>query len=197
MATSRILWAVSLSAVVGLCPSCESLPGSSRSQGAVIGGVAGATAGALIAKNNRLLGALIGAAAGAGGGYLIGAAIDNADGDDDKRKAEEAAREAVEDPATPEQAKNAATADINEDGFVTLDEVAALEKAGLTDDEMVERLRLTGQVFELTEEQEEYLVQRGVSRWVIAEMESLNEESKDQLLTRRKGSEVIGRDPEA
>ena len=66
-----------------------------------------------------------------------------------KRKAEEAAREAVEDPATPEQAKNAATADINEDGFVTLDEVAALEKAGLTDDEMVERLRLTGQVFEL------------------------------------------------
>jgi hypothetical protein len=164
----------------------------------VIGGVAGATAGALIAKNNRLLGALIGAAAGAGGGYLIGATIENADSDDDdKRKAEEAAREAVEDPATPEQAKNAATADINEDGFVTLDEVAALEKAGLTDDEMVERLRLTGQVFELTEEQEEYLVQRGVSRWVIAEMESINEESKDQLLTRRKGSEVIGRDPEA
>ena len=74
---------------------CENLPGTARSQGAVIGGVAGAAAGAAIAKNNRLLGALIGAAIGAGGGYLIGVAVEHADGDDDdKKKAREAAERA-------------------------------------------------------------------------------------------------------
>ena len=45
---------------------CQNLPGGKKEQGAVVGGVAGAAAGALIAKNNRGLGALIGAAVGAG-----------------------------------------------------------------------------------------------------------------------------------
>ena len=62
---------------------CENLPGDEKSQGAVIGGLAGAGAGALIGgKDNRLLGALIGGAAGAGGGYLIGANWDKISGKD-------------------------------------------------------------------------------------------------------------------
>ncbi|HWP39877.1 MAG TPA: hypothetical protein VNL70_03045, partial [Tepidisphaeraceae bacterium] len=52
-----------------LMVGCESLPGDEKTQGAVIGGLAGAGAGAVLAgEDNRLLGALIGGAAGAGGG---------------------------------------------------------------------------------------------------------------------------------
>src|SRR5436190_10622246 len=61
--------ALALGPVVG----CENLPGKPKEQGAVIGGIGGAAAGAGIAKGNRGLGALIGGALGAGGGYLIGA----------------------------------------------------------------------------------------------------------------------------
>src|SRR5947207_15476227 len=60
---------------------CENLPGNKKEQGAVIGGVGGAAAGAVIGgKKNRLLGALIGGAAGAGGGYLVGANRDKING---------------------------------------------------------------------------------------------------------------------
>ncbi|MDB5198142.1 MAG: hypothetical protein JWO92_105 [Chitinophagaceae bacterium] len=45
---------------------------SSRKKGAIIGGVAGAGAGALISKNHRVKGAVVGGAVGAGTGYLIG-----------------------------------------------------------------------------------------------------------------------------
>ena len=52
---------------------------SSAAKGAVIGGVAGAGAGALIDKNTGR-GAIVGAAAGAGAGYLIGRGKDKKDG---------------------------------------------------------------------------------------------------------------------
>src|SRR5437868_2435051 len=77
--SSTMLWQRATSWVVvgslSLAPlaGCENLPGNEKQQGATIGGVGGAVAGAAIAKNNRLLGALIGGALGAGGGYLIGA----------------------------------------------------------------------------------------------------------------------------
>lgn len=45
---------------------------SSAAKGAIIGGVAGAGAGAIIDKKKPLRGAVIGAAAGAGVGYTIG-----------------------------------------------------------------------------------------------------------------------------
>src|SRR4026208_1996448 len=45
---------------------------SSAAKGAVIGGVAGAAAGAIINKKNRAAGAVVGGAAGAGVGYTIG-----------------------------------------------------------------------------------------------------------------------------
>jgi Glycine zipper len=169
--------AVSLALVgsmaLGPAVGCSNLPGGSKEQGAVIGGLGGAAAGALIGKNNRGLGALIGGVLGAGGGYLIGAHKDKID----KQKAEEA-REASEraerNPARPDDVPRSRTADLNDDGFVTMDEVVALRKAGLSDSEMIDRLQRTDQVFELTDRQVEYLRDRNVSTRVIDAMQDMN-----------------------
>lgn len=53
---------------------------SKAAKGAVIGGVTGAAAGAIINKKNRGAGAVIGGAVGAGVGYGIGRAKDKKDG---------------------------------------------------------------------------------------------------------------------
>ena len=47
---------------------------------AVIGGVAGGAAGAIINKRNRAVGAVVGAVIGAGGGYVLGRTQDKKDG---------------------------------------------------------------------------------------------------------------------
>lgn len=170
---------------------CENLPGSDEAQGATIGGLGGAAAGAIIGgEDHRLAGALIGAALGAGGGYVIGANADRISGKD-RSAAERAARTAQTRPATAQEAVNAATADLNNDGFVTMDEVVAMDNAGLSNDQMLEKLRATGQVFELTAEQRSYLQTHGVSEAVIREMPELNRDVRDRLLTRESG--VVGR----
>ena len=71
--------------------------------------------------------------------------------------------------------------DINQDGFVTLDEVVALHGASLSDDQIIERLRATGQVFDLTEEQRRYLLDRAVPQNVVDRMVSLNQDTHDTL----------------
>lgn len=171
---------------------CEDLPGSSETQGAVIGGVAGGAAGAAIAEDNRLLGALIGAAVGAGGGYLIGAQVDKADDpdDNDREDAQEAMEEARRDPATVDDVRSDDDADLNDDGFVTTDEVVAMERAGLSDDEIIDRLEATDQVFELNRQQRDYLARQGVSNRVINAMESINADQRQALLEDR---DVLGR----
>jgi hypothetical protein len=167
---------------------CSNLPGNPQQQGAVIGGASGAAVGAAVTKN-RALGAIIGGAVGAAGGYVVGANKDKILGKD-KEGATEAERKSQETPATAEQARNAVTADVNSDGFVTLDEVVALEQTGLTDDQLIEKLRATNQVFELTEEQKRYLMDRGVSRTVVDRMATLNQ---DTLEHPRPSDSVIGR----
>jgi hypothetical protein len=163
--------------IVSICITglvgCSSLPGSDEQQGAVIGGASGAAVGAAVSKENRALGAVIGGAVGAAGGYVIGKNKDKITGNDDE--VQEAARNSEISPATPEQARTATTGDVNNDGFVTLDEVVALEKANLTDDQIIERLRATNQVFDLTEEQKRYLLDRGVSQNVVDRLATLNE----------------------
>lgn len=173
-------------ALVGLSAlslvGCENLPGSKGTQGAVIGGASGATVGAVVGgEKHRLLGALIGGAAGAAGGYVIGANSDRILGKD-KDSADQAARNSQEHPATAEEASRATTADVNGDGFVTLDEVVAMKQAGLTDAQMLDRMRATSQVFELTPDQRQYLVDRGVSQSVVDQMETINKSTRDQLL---------------
>jgi hypothetical protein len=53
---------------------------SKAAKGAVIGGVVGAGAGAVINKKNRAAGAVIGGVLGAGAGYGIGRGMDKRDG---------------------------------------------------------------------------------------------------------------------
>jgi PAS domain-containing protein len=181
--------ALAASLAVGMA-GCRDLPGTDEQQGTVIGGASGAAVGAAVARENRLLGALLGGALGAAGGYVVGANKDrivNRDSD----SAEQAAQQAQAQPATAEQARQAATADINNDGFVTLDEVIALEKAGFTDEEIVQRLRATDQIFELTPEQERRLTAQGVSPQVVEQMRDINRAERDRLVEEH--GDVIGR----
>jgi hypothetical protein len=63
-----------------------------------------------------------------------------------------------------------------------------MEDAGLTDREIVDRLRATDQYFELSSEQEGYLRDRGVSDTVILAMRDMSRESQ------RRASERMGND---
>src|SRR5438552_8954594 len=149
-------------ALIAASVGCEQLPGTHGQQGAAIGGVGGAAVGAAAGgEHHRLLGALLGGAIGAGGGYLIGANSERITGHD-TAAAQQANSNAQARPATAQDAVNAPTADLNGDGFVTLDEVLAMKQAGLPDQVMIEKLRATGQVFELTPEQQQFLGERGV-----------------------------------
>lgn len=107
-----------------------------------------------------------GAGVGLGSGWLVGARKDLID-----QKKEQAARAANDRsrraPATIDDVRKAETADLNGDGFVTLDEIEAMQKAGLSDQEMIDRLQRTGQVFQLDDRQQDYLKDRGVSQRVI------------------------------
>jgi hypothetical protein len=172
---------------------CESLPGDRETQGAVIGGLGGALAGGLIGgSDNRLLGVLIGGALGAGTGWLIGSQLEKADDRDDARRAVERAQT---DPATAAEARAATTADINNDGYVTLDEVIAMERAGLTDAEMIRRLEATGQFFELTPGQEQYLRDQGINNRVVVEMRNINQDVRQQAYARYSDRLDIGQTP--
>lgn len=177
-------------AAFALGTGCRQLPGTPEQQGAVIGGTGGAIAGAAVSEN-KLLGALIGGAVGAGGGYLIGANRDRIVGKD-RDAAQRAVENAQTNPATAEQARYALTADVNLDGFVTLDEVTAMKDAGISDEEILKRLRATDQVFELTPEQEKQLLNRGLSRSTVTEMRHINRETRERLL-RGDSDDVISR----
>lgn len=171
-------------APVGFLTGCENLPGNKETQGAVIGGVGGAAAGAIIGgKEHRLLGALIGGAAGAGGGYLIGANWDKITGKKTD-EAKQAQQRAQDRPASASDVKNSTTADLNDDGFVTLDEVVAMNDAGLSNKEMIKRLEKTQQYFELTSDQEKYLRDHGVSSEVVTAMRNMNPEEPRQASQR-------------
>jgi hypothetical protein len=131
--------------------ACENLPGTREQQAAVAGGVIGGATGAATNDSHPMLGLLVGSAVGAGGGYLIGAKTDwfkrPEDARDDARRSVSVA---ADQPARPEDVERSSTADLNEDGFVTTDELVAMERAGLSDDEIIDRLRDSGQVFELS-----------------------------------------------
>ena len=165
--------------------SCESLPGSRTQQSTVIGGAAGAATGAVIAgEGNRIAGALIGGALGAGAGYLIGAKTSWFEDEDGDRHARAAIDNARTDPATAADVARARTADLNSDGFVTYDELVAIDQAGLSDTEFLARLRATDQIFELSEGQRRALLDAGISPQVVAEMPRINQAEGNRVLTR-------------
>ena len=194
---SRVVMALTAALALSAAPlmsGCEDLPGSRTEQSTVIGGAGGAAVGAILAEENRLLGALIGGALGAGAGYLIGAKTDWFEDDDEdvREEAAEAVQNAQTNPATADQARQARTADINDDGFVTMDEIIAMDKAGLTDRQIVDRLEAADQVYDLNQEQRQYLLDHGVSTNVVNRMVTINREKRDQLLSSTNG-DVVGR----
>jgi len=164
----------------------------------VIGGASGAAAGAAIAKDNRLAGALIGGLLGAGGGYVIGANVDKHKDKDEtaaKKDAETSAANAKANPATTADVKNAHTADVNSDGFVTLDEVVAMENAGLSNKEMITRLQRTQQYFQLTSDQEKYLHDNGVDQKVIDAMRDMHPQDAQTASTKTDTNVDMRTDP--
>jgi uncharacterized protein YcfJ len=171
------------SLALGSLPACRDIPAEEETQGAVIGGVTGAVAGAVIAgEGNRMLGALLGGALGAAGGYIIGAEVEKVR-EKDRDDALEASRASRRNPATAEDVARANTADLNQDGFVTLDEVVAMKQAGLNDDQMIQRLRATNHIFEFNHEQEQFLLDNGVSLRVVSEMRRINQQEKERVLS--------------
>lgn len=186
MRNSKLIRVSALALAATVFAGCESLPGTDEQQGAVIGGATGAATGAVIGgSEHRALGAILGGVLGAAGGYVIGANSDKILGKDND-DAERAGKQAQTRPVTAEQARTAATADINTDGFVTLDEVSAMRSAGLSDEQMLRKLEATGQVFDLTEEGKTFLRNQGISEYVIREMENLNQARREQLLRQLK-----------
>lgn len=177
-------------AVALFTTGCQSLQEERSHRGAAIGGAAGAAVGGAVGGWE---GALLGGLLGAGGGYVIGAEQERIERRDEEA-AREAAQAAEQSPATAEAAQQAATADINGDGFVTLDEVAAMNEAGFSDAKMLQRLEATNQVFELTPDQKNRLVQQGVSQEVVDQMQEINRQSYG---TPPREDDVIGRDPQS
>jgi esterase/lipase superfamily enzyme len=112
----------------------------------------------------------------------------------DRQDAQQAVAEVISDPATPEDVDNASTADLNGDGFVTTDEIVAMGKAGLSNQEMIDRLQATGQVFALNAKQKYDLTEAGVSPEVVAAMDNINRDKREQLLEEH--DDVISRNPQ-
>ena len=111
----------------------------------------------------------LGANLGAAGGWLIAASSQHL-ARNSAAQAQEANRRAEQRPASPADVQASPTADLNQDGFVTLDEVLAMHRAGLTDAQIIQRLQATGQVFSITDRQQQYLRDRGIDQSVIDAM---------------------------
>ncbi|WP_400192125.1 YMGG-like glycine zipper-containing protein [Hymenobacter sp. B81] len=98
---------------------------SPQAKGAIIGGLGGAAAGAIIHKRNRVVGGAVGAAAGAGTGYMIGRNIQN------KRKAQAAEAARVAAAARAARAERQAAAARAERNALARRAEAAEQKAAL------------------------------------------------------------------
>ena len=77
------------------------------------------------------------------------------------------------------------TADLNVDGFVTTDELIAMELAGLSDDAMLTRLLATNQVFDLSGSQKRAMGQAGVSQRVLRNLPDINHFERERALGSR------------
>ena len=141
-----------------------------------------AAAPAIAGKGNRIASALIGGSGGAAGGYLIGAKPDWFATADGERRARQAIENARQKPATADDVAGLQTADANSDGFVTFDELIAMKQAGFDDEDMLQRLYATGQVFDLTPKQKQSLIDAGISPFVAVEMTRINESEKNRVL---------------
>lgn len=129
-----------------LLVGCESKAGT----GALAGAGLGALSGGLIAGNAT--GVLVGGAIGAAAGGLIGAALD----EQDRKIMEQHSPQTLQRIDSREQ--------------LTIYDVEALSKNGISDDVIIGQIQNTGSVFYLTTDQIIELKQAGVSEKVIEYM---------------------------
>jgi hypothetical protein len=62
-----------------------------------------------------------------------------------------------------------------------MDELVAMRQAGLSDQQILDRMRATGQVFELTPDQQAYLRNNGVDQYVIDQAPQINHQIRDNM----------------
>jgi outer membrane lipoprotein SlyB len=131
---------------------CQSL--SNTDKGALAGGGIGAGTGALIgsATHHTGAGALIGGAVGALAGGLTGAAIDDSEQKQDAKLA----------AATAPPAR----------GPMLVQDVAQMARDHISDEVIVNQIRTSRTIFNLSVDDINYLKQNGVSDPVIAEMQN-------------------------
>jgi hypothetical protein len=59
-----------------------------------------------------------------------------------------------------------------------------MEEAGLTDEQILQRLRATDVVFDLDQQQADRLLSAGLSRDVVNELETINRSERQQIIGR-------------
>jgi uncharacterized protein YcfJ len=121
-------------------------------EGAAVGGVVGAGAGAIIGHQSGHTGggALIGGALGALTGALVGTNMPKS----------QQGQETQGQVAQPSQQ-------------ISIDEVVSMTGQGVNDDVIIDRIHMTGSKFSLTSAQVDVLKQKGVSQKVINAMQGL------------------------
>lgn len=160
---------------IGLVGCGDLSPGNTRNQGAVSGGLGGTSAG--FASGQNMSGAPAGGFLEPGASYVIGT------GDGEATNGEGGAdTPGRQFSVLVRKALSAPTADLNGDGFVTLDEVLAMKQAGLADDDILERLRATNQVFAPTIAQRDFLRNHGISNYVLEQMLNINGGQRSRVL---------------
>jgi hypothetical protein len=152
-AVGRRRWALFAAALLpGLLGGggCQNMTNTDR--GLLTGGALGATAGAIVGGITRhpVAGALVGGALGATAGGITGAAVDNAE---HKQKVQAAAAAAV--------ARQ-----------LSLPDVVKLTASGLSDAIIINEIRTTGSVFQLSADDVVWLQNQGVREPIIAEMQA-------------------------
>lgn len=154
---------------------CAQLPYDRTTQTSVGGAAAGAAAGAVLAgDDDEALGALLGGVLGAAAGYVIGAKTDWF-GDGNEQALNDTVGRAQSNPATVDDVYGSYDADLNDDGLVTKDELIALSNAGLSSDEIIDRLEATNQVFSVSDAQRQDLLAAGVDPQVVYELNEINQ----------------------
>ena len=157
--------------LIGGCQQDKPLPAAGRAVDA-----APAIPAASIARGMTLA-ELTGGDLGIGGGFLIGAAPDKL-AQHAHQQAVAASERSEQFPAEMLAVRSTAGADLNNDGFITLDEILAMSRAGLNDAEIADRLRKSGYIFQITPEQVRYLTDRGVDQAVVETIQELSAHHK-------------------
>lgn len=139
-------------------------------KGAGPGANAGQQPAAVTASSEQTaLATLASQTGGPGGGWIIAASRQNID-QHSLGSAQQANRQAQQQPAGMADVERSDNADLNGDGFVTVDEILALKRAGLNSDQIITRIQRTPQVFSLTDRQQQYLRDRGIDQRTVNAM---------------------------